>query len=403
MWQRVTRYCVAASVLCLLPWGSALAQLQGNFSMEKQQYEVGEPVFLAFELTNIGKESVQFVRGDRYSMCGGYQIGVSSGPPLIHSSCDRGFVVSCPGAAQILAPGETRRERILVNSEHDLSKASTYEVHATWVVKYGPVTEGFSFPAGGQEFKAETNFQIQVTDGNPENLAPAFQPYLADLSAKDEERRLEAARVVGSLAPPFLEDTIISMADSPAILPFALMGLRRLNTSRSRETLAGIIQSTPGYSYWKERAIKYLSEMGDKKYFPLLLDVAKNQQPNQARDYVLAAAELGTEDAFPYLVSLLGSPDVFSRANAIMALPRTGSRRAVPLLMEQLRDANPDVGRLASIGLMELTHHTAAQDGRLVSDAPPSDYFKWMHWWLQNGSSTPIYGPSQCGEVEPLR
>jgi len=402
MWQRVTRYC-AASVLCLLPWGSALAQLQGSFSMEKQQYGVGEPVFLAFELTNIGKESVQFFRGDRYSMCGGYEIAVSSGPPLIHSSCDRGFAFSCVGAAQTLAPGETRHERVLVNFEHDLSKAATYEVHATWVVKYGPVTEGFSFPVGGQEFKAETNFQIQVIDGNAENVAPAFQPYIADLSAKDEERRREAARVIGSLAPPFLEDTIISMADSPATLPFALMGLRRLNTSRSRETLAGIIQSTSGYSYWKEMAIKYLSEMGDKKYFPLLLDVAKNQQPNQARDYVLAAAELGGEGGFPYVVSLLGSADPFSRANAIMALPRTGSRRAVPLLIEQLRNPDPDMGRLASTGLMELTHRTAAQDGRLVSDAPPSDYFKWMRWWLQNGSSTSIYGPNQCGEVEPLQ
>lgn len=406
MWQRATRCCAAASVLCLLPWGSALAQLQGSFSMEKQKYEVGEPVFVAFELKNIGEESVQFVRGDRYSTCGGYEIRVSSGPPLIHfihSSCDRGITVSCVVAAQRLAPGEMRRERILVNFDHDLSKAATYEVHATWAVKYGPVTEGNSFPTGGQAFKAEANFQIQVTDGNPENLAPAFQQYIADLSAKEEERRREAARVIGSLAPPFLEDTIISMADSPATLPFALMGLRRLNTSRSRETLAGFIQSNLGYSYWKERAIKYLSEMGDKKYFPLLLAVAKNQQPNQARDYVLAAAELGGEDAFPYVVSLLESADPFSRANAIMALPRTGSRRAVPMLIEQLRNPNPDVGRLASSGLMELTHRTAAQDGRLVSDAVQSDYFKWMRWWSQNASSASIYGPNQCGEVEPLK
>jgi HEAT repeat protein len=193
------------------------------------------------------------------------------------------------------------------------------------------------------------------------------------------------------------------MADSPATVPFALLGLRRLNTSRSRETLAGIIQSTAGYSYWKGKAIKYLSEMRDKKYFPLLLEVAKEQKPNQAKDYVLAAAELGGEDALPYVVSLLDGSEPFSWANAIMALPRTGSRRAVPLLIEQLRNPSPDLGQLASTGLMELTHHSVAQEGRLVCDTPTNECAKWVHWWLQNGSTTPIYGSNQCGEVESLR
>jgi HEAT repeat protein len=38
----------------------------------------------------------------------------------------------------------------------------------------------------------------------------------------------------------------------------------------------------------------------------------------------------------PYVVSLLGSSDPFSRGNAIMALPQTGSRLAVPLLIDLL-------------------------------------------------------------------
>ncbi len=171
-----------------------------------------------------------------------------------------------------------------------------------------------------------------------------FRPYVADLTSKDEERQREAGRVIGSLAPPFLEQTILSMADSPVTRLFALMGLRHLNTARSREALARIVQSTEGYSYEKEQAIKYLSEMGDKKYFPLLLDEAKKLESNQARDYVLAAAELGGEDAMPYVGSLLDSPDPFARANAVIALPQTGSRRAVPFLIDLLRSPDVDLG-----------------------------------------------------------
>ncbi len=402
MWSGPKRHLAAVTLFCLFPWGSALAQLQGHFSVEKQQYEAGEPIFLVFQLTNNGRESVQFVRGDRYSICGGYQIAVSTGPPLAHSSCDRGFAGSCVAGTQILAPGETRSEKVLLNFEHDMSKPATYDVHAVYSIGYGPATEGLSLPVGGRQFNAEANFQIQVVEGSLEDLAPEFQPYIADLAAKDEEGRREAARVIGSLAPPFLEDTIISMAKSPTTLPFGLMGLSRLNTPRSRETLAGVIQNTAGYSYWKEMAIKYLSEMGDKKYFPLLEDVAKKQQPNQARDYVLAAAQLGGEDALPYVLSLLGSPDPFSRAAGIMALPRTGSRSAVPLLIDALRNQNTDLGRLASTGLMELTHRSPFGGGQLVSLTPSNDYAKWLRWWMLNGDTAPIYTPDQCGEVKPL-
>jgi len=71
----------------------------------------------------------------------------------------------------------------------------------------------------------------------------------------------------------------------------------------------------------------------------------------KARDYVLAAAQLGGENAMPYVVSLVSSSDAFSRANGIMALPLTGSRRAVPVLIDLLQSPDMDLARLASIGL----------------------------------------------------
>jgi hypothetical protein len=61
-----------------------------------------------------------------------------------------------------------------------------------------------------------------------------------------------------------------------------------------------------------------------------------------------------------------------------------------------------DLGRLAS-RLIQLTHYSPFENGRLCSDAPSSGYADWMHWWLLRGGAAPIYGPTQCGAVEPLK
>jgi len=163
------------------------------------------------------------------------------------------------------------------------------------------------------------------------------------------------------------------------------------------------VLGTPGYSYEKEQAIKYLSEMGDKTYFPLLLDEARKHEPNQARDCTLAAAQLGGEDAMPYVSSLLAGSDPFSRANGVMALPQTGSRHAVPLLIELLRSPDLSVGRLASIGLIHLTHRSPFSAGQWFSDAPSNEYSHWMRWWMRERDRATIYGPDQCGKIDPLK
>jgi len=402
MCSRITRSALFASLLYFLLSSAAFAQLQGHFSLEKEQFKVGEPVYLHFDLTNQGKEPVQFADGNRYSYCGGYSVEVTNAPPVQHSSCDHGIVVSCIVGIQLVAPGETRRETLLLNYEHDLSKPEDYDIHAVWAASYGPKTEGFPNPAGGQQIKVEEHLRLRLIDADGENLEPLFQPYIAGLTAQDEEHRIEAARVIGSLAPPFLEDTMVSMLDIPAARSFALLGLKKLNTPRSREVLAGIVEATSGYSYEKEQIIKYLADMGDERYFPLLLDIAQKQPPNQARDYVLAAARLGGEDAMPFLESLLGDFDPFSRANGLMGLSETGSRSAVSILIETLKNPNPDFGRLALTGLRQLTHRSPFVDGQFYQQSPSRLYASWLRWWMLNGNSAPVYAPQQCGEILPL-
>jgi hypothetical protein len=397
------RQCLFAALLIFLLASTASAQLEGRLYLDKNEYMAGGPVYLRFDLKNIGTEPLQVVTGNSYSFCGGYRIEMSSEPFPDTSSCaPLGSGRSCIIGGWVIQPGETRQDKVLLNYEHDLSKADVYSIRASRILKYGPPGAGLANSPSSLQIKVEGQLDIRVEVGKPENLAAIIQPYVEDLLSKDEEHQREAARVIGSLAPPFLEDTIISMASSPVTRPFALIGLRHLNTPRSRETLAGFVEGNSGYSNESEQAIKFLSEMKDKKYYPLLLGEANKKEPNQARDYVLAAAQLGGENAMPSVGSLLISPNKFSRANGVMALPLTGSPRAVPLLIDLLRSPDVDVARLASIGLIRLTHCSPFEAGRWFSDSPSNEYQSWIRWWMLRGNGVPIYGPSQCGEIIAL-
>jgi hypothetical protein len=104
----------------------------------------------------------------------------------------------------------------------------------------------------------------------------------------------------------------------------------------------------------------------------------------------------------PYVSSLLTSPNAYLRATGVMALPETGSRRAVPFLIDLLRDSTVDIGQLASIGLVHLTHRNPLQPGKWYSDAPSREYLIWLHWWSVEGARATICGPKQCDGIDPL-
>lgn len=396
--------CAVAMLWSGLGATAARAQLVGHISPARDLYFAGEPMYVQFELTNVGKGPVQYATGDPYSDgCGSYAIEVQREPAVAHSSCGRGGenanANECHEGTQILAAGETKHENVLVNFAHDVSKAGKYEIYATRAVKFAAFTGGTDLPAGAPEYRMEAQFTIQVLPGDRETLEKIYRPYVVNLGSRDPEIQTDAQRVIVSGAPPWLEDTIVGMLKQSTSREFALLGLRNLNTARSREELAKIVQSTSEYTQQNETAVGYLAQMGDKQYFPLLLEIAKKQPPEEGREYVLAAAELGGEDALPFLRGLLSSTDKAARMDGLMGLERTGSRAAVPLLVEALKDPNAEVGKVALRGLTELTHRSAGEAAR--GDAPADQAGKWEKWWAANGSAK-VYGPRECGEIETL-
>ncbi len=378
-WRMLGRVAVAL-LLAMLGVAPARAQLQGHISMAKDVYFAGEPVYVLFEFTNVGKDAVQYSAGDPYAEgCSGYKLEVSEKAAKESASCGARGAGECIAGSEILAAGETRHQLILVNYAHDLSKAGNYEIHATQEMKYSAATGDVRLAATQQQFKVEQRFMIQVVKVDRERLQLIYKPYVVNLSSQDDEIQREAERAIVSGAPPWLEDTIVGMLRQYTSREFALLGLKNLNTVRSREELAKIVQNTSEETEENLTAVRYLAELGDKKYFPMLLEIAKKQSANEGRDYVLAAAELGGDDAVPFLQELLGSGDGSARANAVMGLGKSGSRAAVPLLIEVLKDR--ELGKLAGEGLVELTH-------RQESD--------WAAWWAGNSGRAAVFGVG-CG------
>jgi hypothetical protein len=380
---------VLIAMLGLVGAGAARGQLQGQISMAKQVYVAGEPVYVHFEVTNVGKEPVVYSAGDPYSEGCGYSLEVSGGPALPHPSCApaKADADACDSSEQILAEGETLRQNILVNYAHDVRKAGDYEIHALRVMKYGPMRTA---AAERKEFKLEKSLQIQVVRADHDALEAIYRVYVRNLGSQDDEIQREAERAIVSGGMPWLEDTIVGMVRQYRSREFALLGLRNLNTPRAREELAKLVQSTAELTPENEMAVGYLAQMGDKKYFPMLLGIAKKVEPGQGREYVLAAAELGVDEAVPYLKGLLGSANANARANGVIGLGVTGSRAAVPVLIETLQASDAELGKLAANALTGLTHRSSEQTE------------KWATWWAAAGTDAKVYGPRECGEVEAL-
>ncbi len=371
---------VVGLLLALVGVAAARAQLQGHISMAKNVYFAGEPVYVLFEYTNVGKDAVQYSMGDPYAEgCGGYKLEVSEKEAKGSANCKEPGANECIAGSEILAAGETRHQLILVNYAHDLSKAGNYEIRATQEMKYAAATGDVRLSATQQQFKVEQRFTIQVVKADRERLEAIYKPYVVNLSSQDDEIQREAERAIVSGAPPWLEDTIVGMLRQYTSREFALLGLKNLNTARSRAELAKIVQNTSEETDENLTAVRYLAELGDKKYFPMLLAIAKKEPANEGREYVLAAAELGGDDAVPFLQEMLGSGDGAARANAVMGLGKTGSKAAVPLLIEALKDR--ELGKLAGEGLVELTH-------RQVGD--------WATWWAGNSESAAVFGAGEC-------
>ncbi|HET9743058.1 MAG TPA: HEAT repeat domain-containing protein [Terriglobales bacterium] len=386
--------------VCCMLTTFAHGQVEGKFTLSKLQFAAGEPIWLTLEMTNTGTETLYFDAGSPYSFCGGYRLEVNQGNPIRHPSCVGGVAGSCLSGSHTFRGGERLTEKLLLNYDHDLSQPGWYHVSATRYLSTA-TTDDLRAMVNGRQTKFTDEFDIEITARDDATLKAQLAPYVEQLKSPNEEVVREAARVLSSSAPAFLESTMLAMLDRPATRQFAITGLKNINSVAAREALAEIARSgISKYSYEADMATEALSEMGDQEYFPLLKQIAESKPPNQSGEAVRYAATLGGDDAIPWLASKLRDSNPIARGAVVWALAATGSRRAVPILIDLLLSNDEHLPETAEIALVQLTHRSVLPN-KYTSGEPRVAHRSWVRWWTSH-SDAPVYGPKSCGEIQPL-
>ncbi len=395
---------IAVSALAMLLACSAgvCAQgLIGRFYPEKETYLLGEPVFIVYQVKNEGEKPVRWGSGSFYGPCtGGFTFEVPGAvyQPEWQPGC-HAILASCLGSVGELGPGEESVQRFLLNERFDFREPGTYDVTAMTPAPVQPDSGAVE----EKEFKS--SFRITLVQGDPEELQAAFRPYVQRLKMGDTLRAREAVVAITKLAPPFLEDLIVSLArnSDEEYSSLAIDALLRLNTPQARATLAQLAEQrrfqVPAV---EQKVIETLGKTGDRAYLPVLVGLAKDSYRFNRYSAALALGELGRVEAVPFLLPLLQDRDPLVREGAVGGLAGTQSREAVPGLLSMFTDPDAEVRESAVSSFTSLTHAPGVFNS---ADAAGAEQAKTraVRWWLLNGERSSIYGPQGCSETQPLR
>jgi hypothetical protein len=383
------------SLFAVVCWSCVCAgQLKGRFYVEQETYALGEPVFLYFEIRNESPKTYTISAGNPYSNCSGYRIEVAPDPPPASFCSDRVRVGSCVLSQTTLGPGKRHVERLLLNFDHEIQKPGYYVVTADRRLRYAErETLLLSDPA--IEVKAELRFRTDSTRKLPADLLTD----LADrLHSSDPQTVTEAARTLASIAPLSMESTLLEFPENSLTRPFAPLAFHRLNTRRSTTALSQLLRNSRVSSPESIESAGYLGNTGDPQWFPQLRQVAT--QPQVGGEYVYPAAQAGGDKAIPFCRDLMGRGDKVSTEVAVSAFAYTGSRAAIPILLELLQSRDFDTAGRALYGLRRLTHLQVGSED--WPSNPQAQYARWQRWWNRSKKAARIYRAGECGEFKEL-
>lgn len=258
--------------------------------------------------------------------------------------------------------------------------------------------------SGATQESFDADLEIVIEPPQESLLKTEFQKYVQELRSGESRQKLEAAQVIANLAPPFLEETIIHMLDSERWSYLGIRGLRNLGTPSAHRALVAFVKNsepTPLFGAYQE-AIRYIGEAGDRNDLDMLLEVAHSNLPeSSSRELAIeAAGEAGGDDAVPLLARETKNASIDTRQAAVRALYFSGSRKAVPVLIELLRSPEERVSGTAEFGLQVLTHRFPA--GINAKENPASAYPKWIQWWNTHRDTATIFKYDECGESLPF-
>jgi hypothetical protein len=186
---------------------SALAQqvINGRFYPEKEQYLVGEPIIVDFEVVN-GSDKVAEIDEDNCPWRSPRQFEVDGaapkkeaglftwcGVPIIASSCLEG-VREIPSSEKYV-------KRLLLDGPFELDSPGRYHIRAKREQEIRSKATGKVLAS----LKVESEFDLTLQIPKQGELEAAYQPLLNDLHSEDAMVRYLAASAVTQNPPPFTE------------------------------------------------------------------------------------------------------------------------------------------------------------------------------------------------------
>jgi hypothetical protein len=378
------------SLAIALP-GHVPAQAAGQFYLEKHVFSPGEPVFLYFRVSNHSPFSItSFSNNNEQPMCSGVAIKASSDPSVPTASCsilpDSLCVMNGQRTDTLSASQpQTGIIRFLLNYQHKIGQSGKYWIEADK-----------SERVGDDLVSAHTKLSFRIDAEARRYPVEKLQIWINRLKAPDIDSRLEAARVLTSLAPPELENTLLQFAHDPEFARYAPLAFHRLHTQRSLIALANIVRNAPIGSTESLEAANYLAQDDGIYWFPVLQGPAN--EPAHV-GYLVYAAEAAGDNIIAELQSLVPGPD--RHLEAVEALGWTASRLAIPILLDQLERTDPLTSDRADESLRMLTHRIPAADSD--NRDQHAHYLQWSKWWQSEGRSATIFKPHDCGIERPLQ
>jgi len=126
-------------------------------------------------------------------------------------------------------------------------------------------------------------------------------------------------------------------------------------------------------------AAEALWELGDKRAAAALIEYLEKGEAYEWGKVITMNALASFKDprSIGPLIKVLDHPNPFLRRSAAVALYHIGDDRAIPALIELLKDEVGFIQRVARNFLVEMTK------GRM-SDDPPWEYDEWARWYQAN-------------------
>lgn len=160
---------------------------------------------------------------------------------------------------------------------------------------------------------------------------------IKDLGAKNEERCVEAARVLMVINDKKLIPPLINALASPK--QYVPARVAEVLLSFGTDAVEPIIRKLPELSdEAKCLAISILEELGDPKAAPGLLGELSHPLPQVRKITVEALGEMGNREVLDNLILMMEDIDWGVRSSTAKALGKINSPRAIPVLQRALQD-----------------------------------------------------------------